>query len=129
MGSKSVTQTIQKDVRTDLSGATAQQIAGPGAVTTQPGSLGIAIGDYGAVKVNLAGAKFKAGMSGAEVLGLLQQQGTLAGEQLARVGDFAKASLSAATAARTGEATDLTRYIPYAVIGIVVLAVIKSRRS
>jgi len=129
MGSKSTTLTIQKDLRTDLSQAVAGQIAGPGGVTTQPGSIGVSAGDYGRVSLNLAGAKFRTGMTGPDVLGLLQQQGTLASAQLAKVGDFAQSALSAATAARTGEATDLTRYIPYAVIAVVVLAVIKSRRS
>jgi hypothetical protein len=128
MGSKSTTLTIQKDLRTDLSQAVAGQIAGPGAVTTQPGSVGVATGDYGRVSLNLTGAKLRAGMSGAEVLSMLQQQGTLASQQLAKVADFAQASMSAATAARTGEATDWTRYVPYAVVLAVVYLVVRRNR-
>ena len=130
--SKSTSQAITRtqDQRIGIEGGLGGGVlVGPESAFAMPGSVVTRAGDFSSITTNLAGSKFRVGMTGAEVKELLQQQGSLASEQLARVGDFAQASLSAATAARTGEATDLTRYIPYAVIGIVVLAVIKSRRS
>ncbi len=127
--STSVSQTIQKDLRTDLSGAVAGQIAGPGAVATQPGSVGVAAGDYGNVNLNLTGAKFRAGMSGQEVKDLLNQQGSLSADTVRKVADFAQNTLAAQSASMTGQLPTWQRYIPWIIGGLVIVAIAARRRT
>ena len=130
MSSTAWSQTISKDVRTDQTGATAQQIAGPGAVTTQPGSVGVAAGDYGNINMNLTGAKFRAGMSGAEVKEMLNQQAGIANETVRKVADFAQSTLAAQSTSLTGQIPNWQRYIPYAIGAVVILAIaMRSRRG
>jgi len=129
MSSTAWSQTINKDLRTDLSGTTAQQIAGPGAVTTQPGSVGVAAGDYSNLNLNLTGAKFKAGMSGAEVKDLVTSLGGIQEQTVARVADFAQSTLAAQSTALTGQIPNWQRYIPWAIGGVVIIAIaMRSRR-
>jgi hypothetical protein len=129
MSSKSYssTTTTLKDVRTDLSQAQAGQIAAPGAVIANPGAIGMSAGDYGNVSLSVAGG-FKSGMSGAEVKDLLGQQASLAQQTVTKVADFAKSSIAATTAAKTGELTDWQRYIPYMIGGLVLVVILKARR-
>jgi hypothetical protein len=125
--SYSLTQTTAKDLRTEFGGATAQQIAAPGAVTTQPGSVGVAAGDYSNISMNLTGAKFRAGMSGAEVKDLLGQQASIAQETVSKVADFATSTLAQQATAQTGELPNWQKYIPYIIGAIVIIAILKAR--
>ncbi len=124
MGSRSISYTMQKDLRADLAGASVGQVAAPGSTLVNPGSIGIGATDY--AQVHLVVDKFRAGLSGADVKGLLAQQAGLADTAIGRVTDFASASLAAATAARTGELPTWQKYIPL-VIGAIALVAIWRR--
>ncbi len=125
MGSRSTAFTFNKDYRVDLAGASVGQVASPGSVIGNPGSIA----------VNLSG-KFKAGMSGAEVKDLLGQQASLAGEQLGKVTDFGTAAFGAVNAARarelaaeTGTGVDWKQLAPLIVLGVVIVWAARGRRK
>ncbi len=135
MGSRSTAFTFNKDYRVDLAGASVGQVASPGSVIGNPGSIAVGAPDYGNVNVNLSG-KFKAGMSGAEVKDLLGQQASLAGEQLGKVTDFGTAAFGAVNAARarelaaeTGTGVDWKQLAPLIVLGVVIVWAARGRRK
>jgi len=130
MASKStaVTQTINKDLRTDFAGATGGQIAAPGSTIASPGAVGMTAGDYSSIALNVSGG-FKSGMTGAEVKEILGQQASIAKETVTKVADFAGSSIAATMAAKTGELPNWQRYIPYLAGGAVLLVIVlKARR-
>jgi hypothetical protein len=132
MGSRAYT--IQKDLRTDLSGASVGQVASPGSTIANPGAIALGGGDYSKLSLSIAGG-YQSGLSGADVKGLMEQQGTLADSAINRVTDFAQASISAIGAnkateisAAAGEPT-WQRYIPHLIIAGVVVAIWRRSRS
>lgn len=132
MSSKSYT--VQKDYRTDFSGASVGQVASPGSTIANPGSIGMGAGDFSSLALNISGG-FKSGLTGGEVKSLLEQQGTLADTAIAKVTDFAQASISAIGAnkateisAAAGEPT-WQRYIPHLIVAAVVIAVWRRSRA
>ncbi len=122
MGSKSLSQSIVQDQRTDVGGMAGGQLAAPGAQVTGTGSLGIRAGDYSNVSTTIKGLKM--GMTGAEVRELLAQTSQAFKDTTAGVMDYAKSAIATTQAAQTGELPNWQRYIPYAIAGLVLMAVI-----
>jgi hypothetical protein len=121
-----IATTIQKDLRTDLSGAAAGQVAAGGSVASGGGSLAFGAGDYGTISTSIADLKM--GMTGAEVKDLLAQTGDVFKETASGVMDYARSAISSTQAAQTGGLGDLQRYIPHIVIGLVVVAMWRARK-
>lgn len=126
--SKSWSTVVQKDMRTDASGSSIGQLAAPGSTIANPGSIAIGTGDYGNVSLNLSG-KFKAGLSGSEVKDIVTQVGSVADSAISKVTDFANTSLAAATTAKTGELPNWQKYIPWIIVAIAGVAIVRRSRT
>ncbi len=112
--STSTSSTKTQDQRIGIEGGMSGQLVAPGGTLASPGSVAQSVGDFS--NVTYSGNKYKIGMSGQEVLGLLQQQGNLAAENLGTVKDFASSSLAAVAATRTGELPNWQKYIPLMIV-------------
>lgn len=124
MGSKAYSTTTSQDNRVQLDSTGGGKFVAPTAISSDPGSLALGVGDYS--NVNLSGATFKMGMSGSEVAALVAQQSSIAASNLQSVADYSKSAIAAVQenkaaeiAAATGEPA-WQRYIPY---GLAVVAV------
>jgi hypothetical protein len=126
MSSKSYSATSLKDLRTDFSGATIGQVAAPGGTLASPGSLAVGTGDYS--PVNLSG-KFKMGMTGIEVKGLLEQQAITTAKVLETQAGNAQAladlAITAVSASKTGSSIDWRQYIPIGIVGLIAIAIVR----
>lgn len=130
MGSKAYTSTTTADLRTAVESTGGGKMIGPQAISADPGSLALGVGDFS--NVNLSG-KFRVGMSGQEVKSLLAQQTGLAEAAVNRVADFGTAAISSTMSgiqaaraqeltAGTGELPNWQRFIPLGIIAAVALA-------
>jgi hypothetical protein len=132
MGSKAYSTVNTADNRVQLDSTGGGKFVAPQAISSDPGSLALGVGDYS--NVNLSGAAFKMGMSGSEVASLLNQQGSLAAQNLNKIADYSKSAIAAVTenkaselAAAAGEPS-WQQYIPWGLGGLLVfLAWRKSR--
>jgi|WetSurMetagenome_2_1015567.scaffolds.fasta_scaffold879993_2 hypothetical protein len=133
MGSKAYSSTTSQDNRVQLDSTGGGKFVAPAAVSSDPGSLALGVGDFSSV--NLAGAAFKMGMSGTEVAGLIAQQASIASQNLASVADYGKSAIAAVQANKSTEIAAAggqgwQQYVPLIVAGIVAVAVFgKSRRK
>lgn len=131
MGSKSFSSSQTADQRVQIESTGGGQFVGPGAFAVNPGALGIQTGASG--HVSLSGNKFKLGMSGSEVAGLLAQQSLVARDMLdSQAATAGKLANLATTALETQSATPVEwqKFIPFIIAGVVVVAVWgKGRRA
>jgi hypothetical protein len=125
MGSKSQSTTTTADNRVQLDSTGGGKFVAPQAISSDPGSLAMGIGDYS--KVNMNGNSFNMGMSGTEVAELLNAQGSLASENLETLAEYSTSAISAVTsnkatelATASGEPT-WSKYIPLLLGGGLVL--------
>lgn len=125
---KTTTQTGRAmDLRTAVEGGLGGgMLVGPEA-QLPTGGISTKTGDFSPLTQTITGNKFRVGMTSTEVKGLLEQQAATGLAALGAVRDFSQSALSAAVQARTGEPSDLGRYVPYLIVGIVALAVIRRR--
>lgn len=117
MGSYSTAITTSQDNRVQLDSTGGGKFVAPNAISTDPGSFAISTGDFSGV--SFTAESLAMGMSGSDVLSLLQQQGSLATEQIQAVTDYSASAISAVTenkatelATASGEPT-WSKYIPY----------------
>lgn len=115
------------DLRTALEGTLSGTLIGPAAIVSGPG-ITTKTGDFSPLTQTITGNKFRVGMTSAEVKGLLEQQAATGLEALGAVRDFSQSALSAAVQARTGEPTDLTRYVPYVIVGVIALVALRRHK-
>jgi hypothetical protein len=127
MGSKAYSTTTSADNRVQLDSTGGGKFVAPMAISSDPGSLAMGVGDYS--QVNMSGASFAMGMSGTEVAALIAQQASIANEGLARVAESGKSAIAAVTATKAQELAAATgepawqRYIPYGLVAAVLIAV------
>jgi hypothetical protein len=133
MSSYSTSMTTSADNRVQLDSTGGGKFVAPNAISSDPGSLIASAGDYG--NVNLSGASFKMGMSGQEVASLLNQQGSLAAQNLQAVSDYGSAAIAAVTenkatelATASGEPT-WSKYMPLLIGGGLVLLLWRRSRK
>jgi len=121
MSSYSSSVATSSDNRVQLDSTGGGKFVAPQAVSSDPGSIALSAGDYS--NTNFSVENLKLGMSGAEVTSLLNQQGSLATEQLASVAEFGQAAISAV---QSNKATELatasgeptwSKYIPLLIGG------------
>jgi hypothetical protein len=104
-------------------------LAGPESNVALPGAIATRVGDFSTMTQSFTGNKFRVGMTSAEVKDIVTGATAQNTAQLAAVSDFGQSALSAVSAARTGEPSDYTRYIPYVIVGLIALAVVRRGRS
>jgi|GEM_PF-1220907 len=127
MGSKAYSTTTSQDNRVQLDSTGGGKFVAPSAISSDPGSLALGVGDFS--NVNMSGASFAMGMSGTEVAALIAQQASIANQNLSQVADYSKSAIAAVTAnkaqeisAASGEPT-WQRYIPYGLVAAVLIAI------
>lgn len=148
MGSKSYisTQTISapadQRVQLETIGAGSQFVS-PAATVANPGAVAGSVGSYSQLTQNWS----QVGMDSASIRQMLLDQQVGATESLGKVTQLSTAAIEASTAAlgtlstssssalgtlaaaKTGEPTDWQKYIPYAIVAVIVIAMAKNRRS
>jgi hypothetical protein len=134
MSSKSYSTAVTADNRVQLDSTGGGKFVAPMAISSDPGSLALGVGDYS--NVNLAGAAFRMGMSGSEVKDLLGQQGLLASEQIRNVADYSAQAISAVQANKAAELTAVTgelpnwqKYIPLGILAAVAVLALRGRKT
>ncbi|NLZ06670.1 MAG: hypothetical protein GXY19_16005 [Phycisphaerae bacterium] len=135
MGSHAYTLSEASDNRVQLDSTGGGKFVAPQAVSSDPGSFAMSVGDFS--KVNFSAESLAMGMTGADVKELLAQQASLASEQIQTVSGAAKSAIESVTGAVTQtKATEIAaasgersweRYIPYAA-GLAALALLWRRR-
>jgi hypothetical protein len=127
--SRSETNSANKtiDARLGIEGGNTGQVVSQGAVVGNPGSITTGVGDFATVTQTLSG-DFKMGMSGAEVKDLVSNVQESAQQTSQLVSDFGSKALSAVSQATTGEATDLTRYVPYLAVALIAYVALRAKR-
>jgi hypothetical protein len=126
----STTRTENIDARIGVEGGFSGALAGPGAAVGGAGGVTTAVGDYSTV--NLTGAKFKTGMSGAEVKELLTKQAEIGSElsqqQASASAKLAELAIGTVGASRGLEPGDWQRYIPLGIVAVVLVFAVRRAR-
>lgn len=137
-GSYVSTQTISapadQRVQLETIGAGSQFVA-PGATVANPGAVAGSVGSYSQLTQNWSQPITTTGLTSAEVRQMLIDQEAGAQESMGRVTQLSSEAIKASSAAlgtlataKTGEATDWTKYIPYVIVGVIVIAMARSHR-
>ena len=131
--SSSLTKTADQRVGVE-GGLGGGQLVGPEANVANPGSIATRVGDFSSVTQTVTGNKFKVGMTGAEVQGIVQQANlgfanasAATSQAIDKLASLANTSLGAVQQAQTGVPADWQKYI--VPVGVLVVIAVALRRK
>lgn len=123
---RSTTTAITKT--TDARVGVEQGVAIGAGATVGGGGLTTSVSDMGQLTQSFTGS-FQTGLTGADVLALMEQQGELSRQSADASNKFAELALTSLSAAQAGQSIDWRQYIPVGIIGLVAIAVVRRHRT
>lgn len=123
---RSTTTAITKT--TDARVGVEQGVAVGAGATVGGGGLTTSVSDMGQLTQSFTGS-FQTGLTGADVLALMEAQGEISRQSAEASGKFAELALTSLSAAQAGQSIDWKQYIPVGIIGLVALAMVGRRNS
>jgi len=114
MGSRSYS--LAQDQRVQLDSTEGGQFIGPAATVHQ--NQAYDIGTY----------KYQSGLTGADVLGLLENQADVTKRSADASNRFAELALTSLSASQQGQSIDWKQYIPIGIVGVIAIAVLRRGR-
>jgi len=121
--SQTTALTKTQDLRVGVEQGTAigaEAVVGGSGLTTS-------VSDMGQLTQSFTGS-FQTGLSGADVLSLMQQQGELNRQSAEASGRFAELALTSLSAGQAGQSIDWKQYIPVIVIGVMAIGMSRSHK-
>lgn len=131
MSSQATSQDIAQDNRVALETTGGGQFAGPGSVVANPYGIATSIGPVGSrsrveTNTNFSGASF--GLDGDQVKALLDQAAAAGKAQSEQATQLASGAIQSLAASKGSEPINISRYIPYIIAGVVLVAIFSRRR-
>ena len=93
------------------------------------GGFTSSVGDMSTVTQSFDGASFRSGLTGDDVLGLLQQQAATTRTSQDAAGKFSELALTALSAAEAGQSVDWKQYIPIGIVAAIAIAALRRRKA
>jgi len=114
--SSSYSKSVAQDQRVEIGSTGGGQFIGPGATVSQ--NQAYDIGTY----------KYQSGLTGADVLGLLENQAATSKKSADASGRFAELALTALSTASQGQSIDWRQYIPIGIVAAIAIVGLKRGR-
>lgn len=123
---KSSTTAITKTI--DARVGVEEGVAVGAGATVGGGGLTTSVSDMGQLTQSFTGS-FQTGLTGADVVALMESQGEISRQSAEASGKFAELALTSLSAAQTGQSIDWKQYIPIGIIGLVAFAMVRRRKT
>jgi len=126
--SKKTSQTTALTKTIDARVGVEEGLAIGAGATVGGGGLTTSVSDMGQLTQSFTGS-FQTGLTGADVLALMEHQGELSRQSADSANQFAELALTSLSAAQAGQSIDWKQYIPIGIIGLVAVAVVRRRKT
>jgi len=95
--------------------------------TVGGGGLTTSVSDMGNLSQSFEGASFTTGLTGPDIVQLMEAQGEISRQSADASGRLADLALTSLSAAKVGQSVDWKQYIPIAIVGVVMIAAQRRR--